>query len=64
MSRDNFNESGDLKAQVEAFKITQDTIQNQSMQLAFIEIEKTELGVKKEELELVAPFRKATSKCQ
>ena len=54
MSWDNFNESGDLKAQVEAYYSAEDIIQSQFMQTAFIVQERTELGAKKEELELVA----------
>jgi IS5 family transposase len=45
MSWDNFNESGDLKAQV----------QSPFMQIAFTVQGKTEHGVKKKELESVGP---------
>ena len=53
-SWDNFNESGDLKAQIEASECLDRILSvNQSTQIAFIEIEKIEHGVKREGLELV-----------
>ena len=54
ISWDNFNESGDLKAQIEAFKsYTEYYPESIHADRIFIEQGKTKLGVRKEELELV-----------
>jgi hypothetical protein len=57
MSWDYFNESGDLKAQIEASESFHGILSvSQFMPLGSIGQEKTEPGVKKEELESVSHF--------
>jgi hypothetical protein len=57
MSWDNFNESGDLKAQIEASECFHGILSvSQFMPLGSIGQEKTEPSVKKEELESVSHF--------
>ncbi len=57
MSWDNFNELGDLKAQIEAWECFNGILLvSQFMPLGSIGQEKTEPGVKKEELESVSHF--------
>jgi|GEM_PF-2048632 len=57
MSWDNFNESGELKAQIEASECFHGILSvSQFMPLASIGQEKTEPGIKKEELESLSHF--------
>jgi len=57
MSWDNFNESGELKAQIEASECFHGILSvSQFMPLGSIGQEKTEPGVKKEELESLSHF--------
>jgi hypothetical protein len=57
MSWDNFKESGELKAQIEASECFHGILSvSQFMPLGSIGQEKTEPGVKKEELESVSHF--------